>query len=204
VVPVDDGGVVKLKLARLTTSFVLAVRRAAGSITGFAGVRFKLESITEFVTRGLGPAAPMIMGVLEREERAAEDRGGTRGSGAHSSTRSSTSCNIKSWLTPAHLGQLLPEISTDLLTQLHKVFGVPFCASATLNNSPDCEYNKQNFEDGAAGVVSMTLPYISARRCILGQAQFVLRMLATHLIRTADPGSELNPFWRYERSRTIG
>ena len=91
VVPAEEGGIVKLKLARLMTSFVFAVNRVAGSITGFKGVRFRLGSITEFVTRGLGPAAPMIMGVLERDESAAEERGGAKGSGTQSSTKSSTS-----------------------------------------------------------------------------------------------------------------
>jgi hypothetical protein len=61
---------------------------------------------------------------------------------------------------------MLAEISTDLLTQFHKVFGVSFCTSTALNNGPDSEYDKQDFKDGAAGVVSMTLTYVPAERGI--------------------------------------
>lgn len=85
------GGVVKLKLARLMTSFDLTEVRVAGSTEGLEGVSDRVGSITEFVTRGRALAGPITIGVLESEERAADESGGTRGSGCHSSTRSSIS-----------------------------------------------------------------------------------------------------------------
>lgn len=89
----EEGWAVKLKLARLMTSFDFTFANVAGSMEGFAGVRARLGSMTELVTRGRALAGPRMIGVLEREVNAADESGGTNGSGCHSSTRSSTSCN---------------------------------------------------------------------------------------------------------------
>jgi hypothetical protein len=77
------------------TSFDLALERMVASRSGFAGVRDKAGSMTEFVTRGRRPAGPIMIGVLEKSESAAALSGATNGSGCHSSTRSSISYSIR-------------------------------------------------------------------------------------------------------------